>query len=165
MREIIWYDFVHYRHGDDYLVAYIKKLKDTRKLTNILTILFSTSGLLSWKIWQFFPVITSGLIAVIQLFKTIENQFIPSDKDIEQTIILREKYCAYWNAAEKLWIEYNSNKLNEDQAQKEFFKLRKSAFEIESLDNKLNIQRISKLQDKADIETNNYLNQYHIKTN
>lgn len=161
MKEKIWYEFVHYRHGDDYLILYVNRLKSSRKWTNIMTLIFSTSGILSWKLWQYLPAITCGLIAFLQLFKLIENQIIPTDKDIEQTTILREKYFSYWNNAEKLWIEFKYNKLSEEEVQNKFFKLRESSHEIESLDNKLNIQKLTKLQDKADIQTNNYINQYH----
>jgi hypothetical protein len=164
MQNKIWYEFVHYKSGDDYLVLYLNRLKTTRKVTNILTIIFSTTGIFSWTIWKYLPAITSGLIAVIQLFKLVENQIVPTDKDIEQVALLRNMYFDYWNKLEKLWIEYNSNKLTGEQATEMFFKLRDSVKDIEALDNKLSIQTITSLQDKADIQTNSYLNQYHLNS-
>ncbi|QNF31219.1 hypothetical protein HUW51_00235 (plasmid) [Adhaeribacter swui] len=161
MNEKIWYELVHYKHGDDYLILYLNRLKKTRKTTNLLSVIFSTTGIFSWKLWLYLPAITSGLTALIQLFKMIENQVIPTDKDIEQIAILRNMYFAYWNKVEKLWIEFKSNKIDDEVVRNKFFELREEAKEIEVLDTKLCIQTIVKLQDQADIITNNYLKQYH----
>ncbi len=164
MREKIWYEFVHYKYGDEYLVLYIDRLRLLRKTTNMLVIIFSTSGIFSWKLWAFFPVLTSALIAIIQLFRLIENQIIPNDKDLEQVALLRNMYHEYSNLLEHLWIEYNRNELSEKEASDQFFNLRKTEQEIKALNNKINIQEISKLQVKAETITQNYLEQYHLNS-
>ncbi|MFA7380771.1 MAG: hypothetical protein WC150_09930 [Bacteroidia bacterium] len=161
MKDKIWYEFLHTKHGDDYLVLYLGRLKRTRKIINILTIVFSTTGIFSWKIWLYLPSVTSGVIALIQIFKLLENQFVVTDKDIEQVSILRNMYFEHWNNVEKLWIEYQSKEITEKQATARFFALRKFAKSIEALDTKLSIQTISTLQDKADMRTNDYIKQYH----
>ena len=137
MQTKIWYEFVHYKHGDDYLVLYMKRLKTVRKTVNISTLAFSTSGIFSWSFWIYLPVITSGLTALIQLFRLVENQIIPSDKDIEQVAKLRDLYFDHANKLEKLFIDCRNEKINEKQATDMFFKLRESAKDIKSLNNNL----------------------------
>lgn len=162
MYEKIWYEFVHYRSGDFYLVLYIKRLKTIRKTVNISTLLLSTTGILSWKIWLYLPAVSSSIIAIMQLFRLIENQIIPSDKDIEQVIKLREMYYDHWNNLEKLFIDLKSEKINETKAKDSFFKLREKSKDIKSFNNKITIKEIKSLQNKSDIKTNDYLNQYHL---
>lgn len=162
MKNKIWYEFVNYKYGDEYLILYLSRLQTSRKYTNIVTLVFSTSGVLGWTFWKFLPIVSCVLIAIIQIFKLIENQIIPSEKDIEQVVLLRNQYNKYWNQVEKLWIEYNSNKIDDDRAKKCFYKLRETAIEIEKLDNKLNIQHLNSLKKKAEFQTNNYLTQYHL---
>ena len=162
MEDKIWFEFVHYKHGDDYLILYLKKLKKIRKNVNIWTLILSSSGVFSWTIWAYLPVITSIITALIQLFRLIENQIIPVDKDIEQISKLRDMYFDHSNKLEKLWIKYSTKVINETEATECFFELREIAKDIKTLNNKINIQEIIKLQDKADINTVNYLNQYHL---
>lgn len=161
MNDKIWHELVHYKYGDDYLILYIDRLKTSRKVTNILTLVFSASGVFSWTFWVFIPVITSGLIAGIQLFKLIENHIIPSEKDIEQVELLRNKYFDYWNKVEQLWNDYKQKRITEEIASKSFYKLRNEAKEIEELDTKLNTQKIKSLKKAADKITRDYLSQYH----
>lgn len=161
METKIWYEFVHFKHGDDYLVLYMKRLKSVRKTVNISTLVFSTSGIFSWTFWIYLPVVTSCFTAIIQLFRLIENQIIPSDKDIEQVARLRDLYFDHANKLERLCIDYRNKELTEQQATDRFFELRETAKEIKTFNNKINIQEIIKLQDKADIKTNDYIKQYH----
>lgn len=161
MTNKIWFEFIHTKHGDDYLVLYLKRLRETRKIVNISTLVLSGSGVFSWTIWTYLPVVTSIITAIIQLFRLIENQLVPSDKDIEQIAKLRDMYFDQANKLERLWVEYNSGKISESEATNRFFELRDAAKEIKTLNNKINIQEITDLQNKADIRTNDYIKQYH----
>lgn len=51
--------------------------------------------------------------------------------------------------------------MTDDEATTEFFNLRKSAKEIEELDNKLNVRTFKKLKSIANDNTNIYLNTYY----
>lgn len=163
MREKIWYEMVHIKYGGNYLAYYINKKRTIRKYFKIAILIFSTGGVLGWKIWQGFPVVACVLIAIMQLIGLIENQIILSDNDIEKFSELRNKYVSYFNRLEKLWTDFHSSSITEEEANGRFYKLRKIGEEIEALDNKLHIQTIKALNAKAEIETNNYINQYHYK--
>lgn len=162
MTDKIWYEMVHTKFGDNYLANYINRQKTIRKWFKIFTLVFSTSGILGWTIWEYAPIIACGLIAVMQIVTLIENQIILSDQDIENISGLRNKYIYYFNKLEKLWTELQNKKINEHTASEQFYKLRQIGADIEATDNKLHINgQIKPLLDKADVETRNYFSQYH----
>lgn len=161
MRDKIWYEMTHVKFGETYLAIYLNRQKSTRKLFKVFTLVFSTSGVLGWKVWAGFPIIACILISIIQLLNLVENQIIINDSDIDKVSELRNKYITYFNDLEKLWVDYEAKRLNENEANDYFYKLRQIASTIEALDNKLHIQRIQSMCTLADKETRNYFNQYH----
>jgi len=162
MTDKIWYEMVHTKFGDNYLVNYLSRQKTIRKWFKIVTLVFSTSGVLGWKIWEYAPIIACGLIAVMQIVTLIENQIILSDQDIDNIAGLRNKYISYFNKLEKLWTDLQQKKIDEHAASEQFYKLRQIGADIEATDNKLHINgQIKTLLDKADTETRNYFSQYH----
>jgi hypothetical protein len=161
MREKLWYEFVHTKYGDCYLCHYLSAQQDLRKWVKILTLLFSTSGILGWTIWKGAPVVSCILVAIVQLFHLVENQVILSEADISKIAELRTLYLKKCNKIEKLWVDHNAGRMTEEQVSEAFFKLREDAVKIESLDNKLNIKKRKKLMEKADQETKNYISQFH----
>ena len=161
MREKLWYEFVHTKYGDCYLCHYLSAQQDLRKWVKILTLLFSTSGILGWTIWKAAPIVSCVLVAIVQLFHLVENQIILSESDISKIAELRTLYLKQCNKIEKLWIDYNASRMTEEQVSDFFFKLREDAIKIEALDNKLNIKKRKKLMERADTETQNYIKQFH----
>ncbi len=161
MKEKLWYEFVHTKYGDCYLCHYLSAQKDLRKWVKILTLIFSTSGILGWTVWKGAPVISCVLVAIVQLFHLVENQIILSESDIAKIAQLRTLYLKQSNKIEKLWIDYNAGRMDEGGVSNAFFKLREEAIKIEELDNKLNIKKRKRLMAKADKETNNYIKQFH----
>lgn len=163
MIEKIWYEMLHTKLGDNYLAGYISKQKRIKKWFKIFTLIFSTGGVLGWPIWEYVPVIACVLIAAMQLVTLLENQIIPSDQDIEDIARLRNKYNNYFNKLEKLWMDFQSNNINEDAAKEQFYELRTLlGADLLATDDKLNINgKIKSLYKKADLETRNYFNQYH----
>jgi hypothetical protein len=161
MRDKIWYEMTHIKYGDTYLAYYLFRQKTIKKWFKILTLVFSASGVLGWKFWDGFPVIACILISVLQLFNLVENQIIISEKESEKISNLRNKYVSYFNSLEKLWIDFDADRLNEQEATEQFYQLRQVGLEIEALDNELHIRKIKKLCQKADLETRDYIIQYH----
>lgn len=158
----IWYDLVNAKHGDDYLVLYLARQKTIRKWFKILTIIFSASGIFSASIAAQIPTIIScSLIAAVQLATSIENFIIHSQDDIDDLSKLRLLYYERTNKLEKLWHNWWTDKISDDQASQEFFNLRDLSKKIEELDNKLNVRNFKKLRTVADKTTRNYLNTYY----
>lgn len=163
MEDKIWYEMVHTKYGDTYLALYLNRQRIIRKWYSVFMLLFSTSGILGWKLWTVIPVIACGLISAMQLVKLIENQFILTDSDLEKVSELRNRYISYFNKLEKLWTDFDAKRLTEEQATEQFYQLRQVGAEIEAYDNKLLISKIKKICDKADLDSRNYFNQYHSK--
>ncbi len=163
IRDMIWPEMHHAKYGDNYLVHYIGRQKTKRKWFKIITLIFSSGGVFGWSIWQngVFPVIACGIIALVQLISLVENQLIHTDNDLEKVAELRNKYISRFDDLEKLWLDLDADRLNEQKATLKFYQLRKNGADIESTDNKLDIQKHKSLCKIADSETRNYFNQYH----
>lgn len=158
----IWYDFVHAKMGDEYLILYLCRQRDYRKYFKIGTILCSASGIFGWAIWQPISWLACGVIAIVQVFTSIESFLIHSEDQLDSLSKLRMLYFNRANMLEELWYDLVKGNITDEAASKAFFELRKSAQEIEELDNKLNVKTISKLKVKARFKTETYLNTYHL---
>lgn len=163
MTNKIWYEMVNIKYGEIYLSKYLGVQRTLKKSFQILTLFVSLSGILGWKYFEDYVWIAFILIAIVQLLLLIENQIIRSDKEIEEISNLRMMYTKYFNKLEILWTKYQYNQIKDKKAIDDYFVLRQSDWEnIEELDCKLNIKRYKKLMNKTEIETNHYLNKYHI---
>jgi hypothetical protein len=162
IRNKIWYDLVHTKYGDEYLVLYLGRQRMFRKWFKVLTILFSASGIFSaFQSAKIPTIISCSIIGIVQLITSIENFIIHSEDDLDNLSKLRIQYYDRTNKLEELWNSFSIKKITDEEATTEFFNLRKSAKEIEELDNKLNVRTFQKLKNKANVITNNYLNTYY----
>lgn len=163
MREKIWYEMLHKKLGDTYLVLYLSRQRSMRKWFKIITLIFSTSGIFSWAIWQngVLPFIACIVIAAIQLLTLIENQLVLNEKDLDNIADLRKLYTTYVNQIEELWTDFNTDIITEIQAKERFYELRKLSETIEAADNRLDIRNIKSVYNAADIATRDYLSEYH----
>lgn len=159
----VWYELVNVKYGEVYLSKYLNFQRTMKKTFQILTLVVSISGILSWKYFENYVWIAFALIAVLQLLLLIENQIIRSDKEIEEIARFRMLYTKYFNKLEKLWTKYQYKRISEEKGLDKYFKFRQTDWEqIEKVDTKLNIKRYMWLMRKTEFETNNYLNKYHI---
>ena len=158
----IWYDLVHTKHGDEYLILYLARQRSYRKWFKIITIVFSASGIFStFQSAQIPTIISFIVIGIIQLMTSIENFIIHSEDDLDNISKLRMLYYDKLNDLEKLWHLLKTKKILIEDATEQFFELRKSFKEAEELDNKINVRTYKKLKNKSNIITNNYLKTYY----
>lgn len=162
IRDKIWNDLLDTKHGDEYLVLYISRQRNIRKMFKIFTILLSTGGALTaLQSFKIPTIIFCLLAAVVQILTSIENFIIHSEDDLDSLCSLRMKYFDRVHDLEILWSNLEDKRVTNQEATAEFFKLRKSASEIEKLDNKLHIKKRKKLIARANLSTNEYLNTYY----
>ena len=127
-----------------------------------MTLVVSASGILGWKYFENYAWIAFILIIAMQLLLLVENQIIRSDKEMEEISNLRMLYTKYFNQLEKLWTDFYYERITENDSIDKYFGLRGIEWvRIEELDCKLDIKRYKRLMNKADEETNNYINRYH----
>ncbi len=158
----IWYDLVHAKKGDEYLVLYLCRQRDIRKYFKIGTIVFSAGGAMGWTIWNPIAGLACAVIALTQLFGSIESFLIHTEDQLDTLSKLRLLYYDRANRLEELWHDLAKGNITDEKASKIFFGLRKSAQEIEELDNKLNIKKVKKLDAEAQYKTKVYLDTYHL---
>jgi len=60
------------------------------------------------------------LVAIVQLFHLVEDQIILSESDITKIAQLRTLYLKQSNKIEKLWIDYNADRMDEGQVSNAF---------------------------------------------
>lgn len=162
IKDKIWYDLVDTKFGDEYLIHYISRQRSIRKLFKVTTIVLSAGGIFSaFQSFKIPTIIFCSVTGVIQTLTTVENFLIHSEDDLDSLCSLRMKYYDRLHKLEILWHNIDNGKITEAEASDEFFELRKSSSEIETLDNKLDIKQFKKLKTKANTQTNDYLNTYY----
>lgn len=162
MTNKIWYEMVDMKYGETYLSKYIGLQHSLKKTFKIMTLILSVSGIFGWKYFESLAWVAFILIAIMQLLTLVENQLIRSDKEVEDISALRMKYTKYFNKLEKLWTECQNGIKSDKECFEIFYELRKNDWEpIEELDTKLDIKKFKWLMNKADIDTNDYINKYH----
>jgi hypothetical protein len=157
LRTKIWNDLLDTKKGDVFLVSYISNQRKWKKWFKIITIVFSASGIFTaFKNLEIPTVISFVIIGIIQILQSIENFLILSEKDLDEIKKLRLSYYDKTIELEKLWIDFEDNHINEDQAKKRLFKIMESSKKIEDLDSSIDIKRMKRLDKKAETETNIY---------
>lgn len=162
MHDRIWYEMIHFKHGERYLCYLIDRQRSVRKWMKIGTLVFSGSGILGWKFWDIFPLIFSGLTAIIQLVTLLENSLVVSESETDKIGELRLKYIQHFQDLENLWMAYyEREELTETQATERFQSLRIARREIDAQENKIDVQEYAALRVKAEKDTNEYIHLYH----
>lgn len=165
MRNKLWYEIAQARFGFEYLALFLDVQKWRKKWFKILVLIFSTGGIMGWKIWEYeyATQIACGVIAVVELFQLLENQIILKDEKLEKLSDLRIKYLEYSNHLEKLWLEFETETRDETTTRDIYFKLRNKEYvEIQKMDNELDIPQIEKTKKKAESIASNYLRKHFI---
>ena len=162
MTNKIWYEMVNMKYGEIYLSKYLGRQRNLKKFFQIMTLIVSASGILSWKYFENYAWIAFILIIAMQLLLLVENQLIRSDKEIEEISNLRMLYTKYFNKLEKLWVDFHSERITEDESADKYFSYRNDDWvKIEELDCKLDIKRYKRFMNKTEEETSNYIKRYH----
>jgi len=162
IRNNIWYELVDAKFGEIYLTKYVSFNQNLTKSFNVITLLLSISGILSWKFFENYIWLVFILIAILQLLSLIENSIIRSRKEIEGIINLKNEYAKYHIKLEKVWYAINNNSTTEDEASDQFYRLKeKEKIRIDKLDSQLNIKIYKRLKKKTNTETKSYIKKFY----
>lgn len=149
MREIVWTELVHTTFWEQYLSQYCSYKKDLNMRANTIVIISSSiGGTISaiWKIvfdgeavmWVSITVFATMLFS--QLAALYQRNIYMSREKEEKIRKLRVMYLNYRNEVELLWIDIQSFNIDEQEARKRYYELRKEVAPIESLKDELNIK-------------------------
>lgn len=153
IRDRIWTDLVRYKFKHRYLCYMLDLQKHIRKATKVGILIFSTGGVLSWKIFQREELlwISSSLSAFFQLVSLVENQIILSDESFEKlgevTLMCKE----HFDRLEKLFYDFAINKTINEQVASELLlgEFKKFELSIEKIDQSIHLPTYSFLKEKA----------------
>jgi len=158
----IWYDLVHAKKGDEYLCLYLGHQENTRRRFKVITIAISVAGIVSGYKSLKIPVIVSfAIICAIEIMSSTEYFIIRSDDDMSKLRELRSLYYSRTLDLEKLLDDVRNERISDDDAASQFYKLREATKRIEELDILSRVKDHRRMSSKADKSARIYLNTYY----
>ena len=73
MTNKIWYEMVNIKFGEVYLTKYIGFQRTLKKYFQIMTLIVSLNGILSWKYFEGYVWVAFILIAIVQLLALLQQ--------------------------------------------------------------------------------------------
>lgn len=144
--------------GEKFLERYIYFHKSLKKGFTVITLIISFTGILKWKQFEDYVSYAFLAIAILQLVILIQNQFLKSDKQVEDLIRLKIMYGKYYRKLERLWMEHQSDSMDEANVRNKYYSLQDQLQEpIERLDSELHIRGWDFIAKKATLDANKYL--------
>ena len=125
MRNRIWAELTQSKHNIEFTSTYSDRQRFVLRIFNMGILAFSSAGIMGWKIWENLPLIACIVIAGISLLKLLQPHLIMNEKQLKNLDDIHRFYTDYHNRIEKLWYDFDSNRITEEQATNAFFKLKK----------------------------------------
>lgn len=156
MRDRIWTEITQAKFNVEFAALYADRQRSIRRYFNIFVLVFSTGGVMGWAIWDNFPLVACILIGAVSLLRHIQPQLIMNDKQIINLDTISKFYFNYYNALEKLWYINEDNLIDNKKLQKEFFKIKDTESQINSLVDETIRNKPKKLVKKAKMYSDQY---------
>lgn len=137
MRLRLWYEMAQAKYNETYVCNLIGRQRNLLNIFNLIVTVFSTAGIMGWKIWSDLPVIACCIIATISLAKLIQPHLIPSDKQIEKLDKVSDFYYDFYLKLEKIWFDYENDRITEVEMLEKFQSLKQTEREINRIVNEI----------------------------
>ncbi len=164
MRDKIWNELCQSRFSIELALLYEENSRIFKKYSTIGILVFSSSGIVGWKIWDVYPVIACIITTLLTILKIIQPHII-SDEKLKGMIKINNFYFSYFNKLDKLWMNLNDNSIDESKAKNEFYKIKESEKEILNVVNENIIKPTKRLKHIAENRTMKYLEIHYLKQN
>lgn len=158
---LIWNELGDAKAREIYISKLIGKKRKTLKCITVFTLIFSTSGVFGWKLFEPYPIIVCAGLAGMSIFSLIQPHLFPSEKELDSYNKLSSFYCEYFIKLERLWIDLDTDKIDSESAREEFYKIKQTEQSINALADEIHLGTNKKLATKASQESNEYLNRIH----
>ncbi|KAF2336322.1 hypothetical protein [Flavobacterium daemonense] len=165
MRTRLWYELTQAKYNETYLCHLIARQRRLLNIFNLIVTVFSTAGIMGWKIWNNLPVISCVIIAVISLAKLIQPHLIPSDKQIEKLDKVCDFYYDFYLKLEEIWFHFENDKLSEIEMLEKFQNLKQTEREINQIINEIHKSPKKKLALLSETECHNFFKKAFNTTN
>ena len=133
MRNRIWNELTQSKHNIEFISLYTNRQRFILRLFNIGVLAFSSAGIMGWGIWDKMPLVSCIIIAVISLVRLLQPHLVMNEKQLKGLDNIHKFYTDYYNKLEKMWYDFENERITEEQATKTFFKLKKTELNIDSV--------------------------------
>lgn len=160
MRTRIWNELTKAKHDVEYLRVYSRKQVILSKIITVSILTFSSSGVLSWSIWED-PTLTGvacAIVAAISLLKLISPYFIMSEKELKKIDKYSFQLIGFYDKIEQFWYNMEDCRVNESSISSDFYKIVKEGNSIHNSFEDLEIFHIRKWIKTADKNSRDYFN-------
>lgn len=159
MRNRIWTELKQAKHNIEFTSLYSDRQRLMLRIFNMCILIFSSAGIMGWKFWDKLPLIACIIIALISLLRLLQPHLIMNEKQLKNLDDIQKFYSDYFNHLEKLWFDFETDRLNEEQATKAFFKIKKLETNINPIIAETIRSKPRLVIKKAKLHTDMYFNQ------
>lgn len=145
------------------LQKYTDKQRSYNRWYNCILAFTASVGALGYSINEIIPFITSIIIGITSIAKSILPNFLQSAQDLSELDVLSDFYVRYMNSLEKIWYDNENNYADEKETMDRFFELKETECDKESAYNR-GVRNISKkMQREIDAEAEEYINRVYFE--
>lgn len=130
IRNRIWTELTQAKHNIEFATLYADKQRTTLRIFNMGVLVFSSAGIMGWKVWEYIPLVACVIIAAVSLLRLLQPHLIMNEKQLRSLDDIHRFYSEYFNDIEKLWLDFESERISEADATNSFFDLKKKETEI-----------------------------------
>lgn len=162
-RNRIWEELKQAKANILGLQKYTDKQRSYNRWYNGILAFTASVGALGYSINEIIPFITSIIIGITSIAKSILPNFLQSAQDLSELDVLSDFYVRYMNSLEKIWYDNENNYADEKETMDRFFELKETECDKESAYNR-GVRNISKkMQRKIDAEAEEYINRVYFE--
>lgn len=159
MRTRIWAELTQAKHNIEFTELYSDLQRTVLRLFNIGILIFSTGGVMGWKVWDKIPVVACLIIATISSLRLIQPHLIMNDKLLNNLDRIQKFYIDYYNRLERLWYDFDASRIDDTQATTRFYEIRDTETEIKTIIGETLRNYPKKLEKKAKEHSDNFFKQ------
>lgn len=159
MRNRIWTELTQAKHNIEFATLYSDQQRLVLRGFNMGVLVFSSAGIMGWKVWEHLPVIACGIIAAVSLIRLLQPHLIMNEKQLRNLDDIHRFYSDYYNDIEKLWFDFESERVTEEEATNSFFELKKKETEINPIIAETIRSKPKRIVKKCKVHSDQYFNQ------
>jgi len=161
MDERVWNEMSQAKENEIYMSLYSIRQKKLLNYYNVFITISAFLGTLSWKSFEYGPVIGSSVVVIASLLKQVQQFIIFDENKLSKLVTIQNFYAKYFNKLEALWEELCNSRISDEEAAKAFYIIKDTENEINLVVNEVIVYRPKSLQKEASEAKGNYLQSIH----